>query len=300
MSKISTTKWRYISSLILIFLFIPALFIASCCDTPGRWISAFLFASIAMLGMFEILNSFGFNKIVSFTSTISILLFFIFPYDAFLNIVEGKWDMKMSSRIAVGLSWQNYLISSLFIILPLFTQPDVIIKKDNSIMRIILLFLVFIIVPTFSKVLWSISIKDLLPLLYFMPIAIVHDSFGYLGGKFFGKYFFKGKKLSPKISPNKTWGGFIIGFTLAVIYAGIVGYYLNVWSDFNNEILIDVIMAFTLSLCATFGDLLFSYIKRVINVKDFSNLIPGHGGVFDRLDSISLIMFVSGMTYLFL
>lgn len=104
------------------------------------------------------------------------------------------------------------------------------------------------------------------------------DSAAYAVGRTVG-----GPKLMPKVSPKKTWSGFIGG----VIGAAIVGSMVASWG-FDGAIAVFLILAIILALAAQVGDLLESVIKRKFNVKDASNLIPGHGGVLDRVDGLTL------------
>ena len=98
------------------------------------------------------------------------------------------------------------------------------------------------------------------------------------GGLFFGKNF--GKNLmAPSISPNKTWEGFFGGLFLGSLGASFVH------SSFDKFFIF-----VCLSALAQLGDLLESYFKRQYNIKDSSNLIPGHGGLYDRLDSLIFII----------
>ncbi len=112
-------------------------------------------------------------------------------------------------------------------------------------------------------------------LLYSVLIAILSD----IGGLIFGKIF-KGKKLT-KISPNKTisgsFGSFIFSLLLIpIFYDGLVGH--NLYAIFIVTIII--------SLTSQIGDLFFSYLKRKAKVKNTSDILPGHGGVLDRIDGI--------------
>ena len=106
-------------------------------------------------------------------------------------------------------------------------------------------------------------------------VVCAFDAFSQLSGQLFGK-----RKIAPNISPNKTLGGLIGGMCLALLF--------GIMANFNSEL---GIMAVTiLILCvvaASFvGDLLASYVKRQYAVKDYSALIPGHGGILDRFDSL--------------
>ena len=100
------------------------------------------------------------------------------------------------------------------------------------------------------------------------------DVVGYFVGRGFG-----GPKLLPAVSPKKTWSGAIGGTAGAMIVALLVA---NLFGSFN--VLAILIIAFVLSVLAQFGDLLESWVKRQFSAKDSSQLIPGHGGVMDRLD----------------
>ena len=128
--------------------------------------------------------------------------------------------------------------------------------------------------------------KDILCLVYILLVTLLTDTFAYFTGYFIGKH-----KLCEKISPKKTWEGAIGG---TIVGAGIASaFYLVV---INPEINIFLIIGISilLSVVGQFGDLFFSSIKRHYNIKDYSNLIPGHGGVLDRLDSVIFVI----ITYL--
>ena len=102
-----------------------------------------------------------------------------------------------------------------------------------------------------------------------------------IGGFIFGKIF-KGPKLT-KISPNKTYSGAIGSIVLTLITVSILFYYFL--KIFNLD---TIILALLVSIFCQLGDLLFSLIKRKAKVKDTGNILPGHGGVLDRLDGIYL------------
>ena len=102
-----------------------------------------------------------------------------------------------------------------------------------------------------------------------------------IGGFIFGKIF-KGPKLT-KISPNKTYSGAIGSIVLTLITVSFLFYYFL--KIFNLD---TIILALLVSIFCQLGDLLFSLIKRKAKVKDTGNILPGHGGVLDRLDGIYL------------
>ena len=115
-----------------------------------------------------------------------------------------------------------------------------------------------------------------LPMLIIVSIW-VNDTMAYFVGSLIGK-----TPLSP-ISPKKTWEGTIGGAVLAVLVVSIGGHFI--W---NFSINILVLIAATAAIAGTLGDLLESKIKRMANVKDSGNIMPGHGGFLDRFDSLLL------------
>jgi len=113
-----------------------------------------------------------------------------------------------------------------------------------------------------------------LALVLLFAIVWTTDILGYFAGRAIG-----GPKLLPAISPKKTWSGAIAGTLGAMIMAVLVA---NYFGTFNMTAI--AIIALLLSIMAQLGDLLESWVKRQFGAKDASHLIPGHGGVMDRLD----------------
>lgn len=123
---------------------------------------------------------------------------------------------------------------------------------------------------------------DIYYVLYPMLIAVVCDTFGYFGGMTFGK-----RKLIPEISPKKTIEGAISASVFGIIGSAL---FLMLLLDFS--ILPTIIFSVVMVVLSQFGDLFASLLKRTYDVKDFSNMIPGHGGILDRFDSILFNMLV--------
>lgn len=126
--------------------------------------------------------------------------------------------------------------------------------------------------------------------IYLFLITVVTDTYAYFTGMLLGRH-----KLLESISPKKTWEG-VIGGTFFGVLIPVVFYHFLVSQV--TPIYIIIIMTLLLSILGQFGDLTFSCIKRYFGKKDFSNIMPGHGGVLDRLDSIIFVMlgFVFFMT----
>lgn len=139
-----------------------------------------------------------------------------------------------------------------------------------------------------------------LALLSFIFIWI-NDTGAYLTGSMIGRH-----KLCVRLSPKKTWEGFLGGLVLCVATAGIfyitgfTSYLLRVGVPVNFSILGWIIMAVVIVIAATLGDLFESMIKRNGGVKDSGHLIPGHGGILDRIDSVLFVMPTVIVAYLVL
>tara|TARA_A100001234_G_scaffold203117_1_gene197017 strand:- start:244 stop:651 length:408 start_codon:yes stop_codon:yes gene_type:complete len=123
-------------------------------------------------------------------------------------------------------------------------------------------------------------------LIFLLAICISTD----IGGYFFGKLF-KGKKLT-KISPNKTYSGLIGSYFFSII---VFIFFYNFY-EFNLNFLILTILLSTIS---QLGDLFFSYLKRSAKIKDTGNILPGHGGLLDRIDGIIFSIPIGINIYIF-
>ncbi|MDR0826108.1 MAG: phosphatidate cytidylyltransferase [Mycoplasmataceae bacterium] len=138
------------------------------------------------------------------------------------------------------------------------------------------------------------------------------DIFAFFGGSLFGKH-----KLAPNVSPKKTWEGAIIGSVIAAMFVVLFVYLIGI-GDSNHRYLffgvqtgallsenagwwiLIVVMAIVLVVSAVLGDLLFSLIKRKTNIKDFGTILPGHGGLLDRMDSFLFTFFTFGGITIFI
>lgn len=152
----------------------------------------------------------------------------------------------------------------------------------------------FVLVPVWYALVSIHSVSDNGPvwLLYAMALVWVADSGAYFAGKSFGK-----RKLAPAVSPGKTWEGAFGALLLVVVYS-FVGLF---WLPIENEMFIWLfLVSATLVPISIIGDLFESLMKRHSGIKDSGNLLPGHGGILDRIDgltpTIPVFMLVALMT----
>ena len=130
----------------------------------------------------------------------------------------------------------------------------------------------FVIIPDkYNPVAGSIGL-----LTFILLFTVINDFIQMVFGKMIGKH-----KILPKISPNKTWEGFLCGVAGSTILAAVAARYLTPLTLGQA-----IFAGFVLSIAGFFGDVTMSAIKRDLGVKDTSMLIPGHGGILDRLDSL--------------
>lgn len=134
-------------------------------------------------------------------------------------------------------------------------------------------------------------------LLQLILVIIAIDTGGYIGGKLLGK-----RKLSI-VSPNKTWEGILIGYLIAILI-------MIIFLTFNNKLINELmnnifdfkflyiaINANLILILAILGDLFESLLKRIANVKDSGHILPGHGGILDRFDSILAVTPTAALSY---
>jgi len=113
-------------------------------------------------------------------------------------------------------------------------------------------------------------------LLFLVFITEINDVLQYIWGKLLGRH-----KIVPKVSPNKTWEGFVGG----ILSTTAIGFGLGFLTPLSTPNV--VLVTFIVALSGFFGDIMMSAVKRDIGVKDMGNMIPGHGGVLDRIDSLA-------------
>ena len=153
----------------------------------------------------------------------------------------------------------------------------------------------YIILPFVFITKISFGIKDYNPKIIIGLFLLIwtNDTFAYIVGKSIGKH-----KLYERISPKKTIEGFFGGILFAILAGYLISkYYIKANPEFSSQsILIWTSIAAIVGVFGTIGDLIESKFKRIAGVKDSGNIMPGHGGVLDRLDSV---IFVAPIIFLF-
>lgn len=195
------------------------------------------------------------NFIVRFFTSISILGFFLY-----IVIDENFILMTISS-----------IIIYLFIFFEIFYN----FNKNISIM------LIYAISSLVSLLIFINYFYNEI-FLFFILTIVFFDTFSYIFGSLYGK-----KKILPKISPNKTIIGFIFGILLTNIFI--------IFLLFISKLNMSIFLIFYINLIILFsfaGDIIESFFKRKSDIKNSSNLLPGHGGFFDRFDSLVLVSFI--------
>lgn len=174
----------------------------------------------------------------------------------------GQFDINYNS----SLTWTLYLALLLFSI-------NILINNDVIGSALAFFLTCYLLIGFYSM--YLIDKKIFIGLIFI--IAFSTDSFAYIFGNLFGKH-----KLAPKISPNKSVEGAIGGIFGAVVISML---YIYLFYEIDR-IHINILIIIICSITGQCGDLLASRIKRYTGVKDFGKLMPGHGGILDRFDSV--------------
>lgn len=187
-------------------------------------------------------------------------------------------DVKMKSML---FTLDYRILSALFIsfLLPIIFYHD---KKQYSVPDAFYLIGSVLFLGISMSLLILIRNISLNLLIFLILITTITDTFAYISGMLIGK-----NKLLESVSPKKTIEGLVIG-TLMGAFVSSMFYHTVIDPEFCKIYLVFICMF--LSLIGQLGDLVFSSIKRYYGKKDFSNIMPGHGGILDRLDSIIFVV----------
>ena len=223
-----------------------------------------------------------FDKVRILSGVIILLLLLIFFFLElnylliFLIIIISFYDLIFSKIISLKklliFSFPIFLICIFFHFInlnPLYLTFIFSFFLFLSILKINNNIFLLTTLNVFFYILISLNNLDNKIIFYLIFISFLNDTTAYIVGKTF-----RGPLIVPYLSPNKTWSGTLSSFILSYITLYIY--------NFN------IIECLFIASSFFFGDLFFSFIKRKNSLKDFSNIIPGHGGILDRIDSIFL------------
>ncbi|MCC3864671.1 phosphatidate cytidylyltransferase [Terrisporobacter petrolearius] len=185
----------------------------------------------------------------------------------------------------------SYTYTLIFILFLISIIPILTVKRNiiDIVVTFFGVFYVAVLIDFIVLTMDNFSKGDIYVWLIFI-IAFMTDTFAYFAGYLFGKH-----KLIPKVSPKKTVEGSVGGILGSTLICLTFGYF------FNIDLKVIVFLGFFGSIVAQFGDLFASSIKRYVGIKDYGKLIPGHGGILDRFDSVILVApFVYSVITLFI
>lgn len=263
------TLIRALSGLIYVLLLICCLF-----NEHALIILFFVFGLICM-GEFQ--------KLIQLKSIIPYFIFVI------IYLVFGYWQLVLNTNTGLSEATQILMVISifvkLFLIKDLFSEKTIpLFSSKRFILTTFYISSAFVFIILIANYYQTYNPNILLGAFI---LVWVNDSFAYLVGKNFGK-----QKLFEKISPKKTVEGFLGG----LFFSCIASYFIATFTatlNFTNWLILSIII----SVFGTLGDLIESKFKRQAKVKDSGIIMPGHGGLLDRLDSI---IFAAPFIYLFL
>ena len=220
------------------------------------------------------------------------LLMLIFSVMGFIEFFDIRYNeknkklnlIKLAGIICVLLIAMNntfYKIdTNAILLIPLLVLSlPIVFYNDSKLYNIIdalySLGIVYFLGFAFGNIIYM-SDTSLVKCIFIFIIAFITDTYAYIGGSLIGRH-----KLT-SISPKKTIEGSVIGTIMGTLVGSV--YYYNLVSGVT--LFETIVLCLFLTILSEFGDLFFSSIKRYFDKKDYSNLIPGHGGVLDRFDSV--------------
>lgn len=252
---------RVISAIVMILVFIPFLLI-------GNLPFSIFMSLLALCGLYELLKVRESKK--KFPLLLKIFAYIIVFIFAMYNSDSAVLKYNVDYRVVAAIIF-------------LFTTPMVFIndtQKYNLNDALFLIGSILFIGLSFNLMITTRGF-DLYYILYLFLITTITDTFALVTGMLVGKH-----KLCPKISPKKTIEGLVGGVIMGTFVSSLF-YYTVISSTISLVGL--VLITLILTLVGQLGDLVFSSIKRYYDVKDFSNIIPGHGGILDRFDSLIFV-----------
>lgn len=222
-----------------------------------------------------------FGIVMLFISILGFNEFFDIKYNDKLTELKYIKLLGILGLILITLNNTFYTLNMNVVILcPLIILSlPIIFYNDNKLYNIsdclYVLGIIYFLGLAFGNIIY-LRDTDISKCIFIFIIAFITDTYAYIGGSLIGRH-----KLT-SISPKKTIEGSFIGTLMGVLVGSV--YYYNIVGGISLPL--TIIFCIILTLLSEIGDLVFSSIKRCFNKKDYSNLIPGHGGILDRFDSV--------------
>ncbi|MBE6930157.1 MAG: CDP-archaeol synthase [Ruminococcaceae bacterium] len=228
------------------------------------WVMCLVACAVSVMGVYEFITSTGFVKNRAMIIAAVVFSVLVVPW-------AYRGEYFQSANIAV------FLYAAFLFALALGSQRQVTLEQIGG------AFFASIFIPMTLTSILRIRMMENGIYLVLLPFiaACLNDVCAYFTGVYLGH-----TKMAPGISPNKTWEGSVGGIAGAVVGSFLYG--LGLWYFLGLEVdwTVLVLVAIFGGAAGQFGDLCFSYIKREFKIKDYGSLLPGHGGVLDRIDSI--------------
>lgn len=259
---------------------------------------------IILFGIFLIITIYEFSNIVNLNKVFSIL-FGILIYSSVILVSHYNKQSELflnnlfnsNLTLNANIKQLNLVLLGITIVVSIkciiFLFYDSVQKISTSSKYLYLLG--YITLPFIFTVKISFGTNDYNPKIIIGLFVLIwtNDTFAYLVGKSMGKH-----KLFERVSPKKTIEGFVGGMVFAAFAGFLISkFYIQPKPEFSDKsILIWMIIALIVSFFGTIGDLIESKFKRIAGVKDSGSIMPGHGGILDRLDSV---IFVAPFIFLF-
>ncbi len=246
--------------------------------------------SIVAIPLIVLASYFGSYYFFFFSLAIGLISYYEFSGMVKKNIANvNLWFGLLA--VCVIITNQFYhavdLIPLLFVVILLLLMIELFRNKGSVVKNLGATVLGIIYIGLFSSALIAIrefypNVNELYPRGGFVIISMlaaiwVCDSAAFFGGTALGKH-----KLFPRISPNKSWEGALLGFLFAILTMLLAKLIVLDFLSWTNVIVLGIIIG----IIGQLGDLVESSIKRDAGIKDSSSIIPGHGGIFDRFDSL--------------